>query len=591
MAIENNDLLVVQKSGSGDICKVKVSDITSASETGPWTEDSGKIYPTTLSNDVGIGTDSAPGKLSISGTVGDNPGDNPFIHFDISGTPIWAFRSTSGNTHLGIDGIYGGTWKNHVSIDRNSGAVGIGTDEPTSRLQVNETNAPLDSTSVKVLGLAAANAGNNSFRYLNLYAPGVDSSRVAKIEVGGSTAPLTFDVGQEERLRITKDGKIGIGTTLPYSLLDLRTDDQYGGINLRQKTGGAKVAELVGLNTDNDWGVLALYKEGTRKVSFDASTGDNYIVEGNFGLGTKTPAANLEIANSAVEGVPAIYLSESRPATTTSDIAIAGGAVIRAVGHNIVAGENGYFRWMIDPTDDGSKVTDGTDGATEHMRLNSNGYLGIGTISPFGPLTVDCDLEATDTSVSGYSTILQSAGKRVQIGATDTYPVIQAGGTGTSGNLLLNPFQGKVGIGTSIAPARNLTINAGSPVIGLTRNDVENFRIQATSSGIYYDALESQNQTFRWGPNGTSTAMTINGTNGNVACSNDIAAQGNQIRLTTTGTGDNKRGIIQLVPTATVQPSSNVFYVMSDGTATCTITKGGTLFATNYALESLDELP
>ena len=85
--------------------------------------------------------------------------------------------------------------------------------------------------------------------------------------------------------------------------------------------------------------------------------------------------------------------------------------------------------------------------------------------------------------------------------------------------------------------------------------------------------------------------MTINGANGNVACANDIVAQGNTIRLTSTGTGDNKRGIIQLVPTATVQPSSNVFYVMSDGTATCTINKGGTLFATTYDLDSLPELP
>ena len=205
-------------------------------------------------------------------------------------------------------------------------------------------------------------------------------------------------------------------------------------------------------------------------------------------------------------------------------------------------------------------------------------------------MTVDCDLEATSTNVSEYSTTLQSAGKRVQIGATDTYPVIQAGGIGTSGHLLLNPFQGKVGIGTAIAPVRNLTINATSPVLGFTRDDVENLRIQATSSGIYYDALESQNQIFRWGVNGVSTAMTINGTNGNVACSNDIAAQGNQIRLTTTGTGDNKRGIIQLVPPTTALPGNNVFYVMSDGVATCTITKGGTVSATHYNLEDLDAL-
>ena len=206
MAIENNDLLVVQKVDTGNIAKVRVSDIKPDLPPTLWTEDSGNLYPTTLTNKVGIGTDSPgstldvvsntqnvaqfvgasacridlaasgtgtdnylqlmsdkalrwvgsgtekvridpvgnvgigtnspAGNLSVDGSAGTNPGDNPLIHFSVSDAPIWAFRSTDGNTHLGIDGKFGGTWKNHVAIDRNTGNVGIGTDSPDANLHI-----------------------------------------------------------------------------------------------------------------------------------------------------------------------------------------------------------------------------------------------------------------------------------------------------------------------------------------------------------------------------------------------------------------------------------------------------------------------
>ena len=97
---------------------------------------------------------------------------------------------------------------------------------------------------------------------------------------------------------------------------------------------------------------------------------------------------------------------------------------------------------------------------------------------------------------------------------------------------------------------------------------------------------------FRYGASGTTTAVTISGTNGNVACTNDLTAQNNQIRLTSNGTGGNKRGVIQIVPPDTIDDAQNVFYVTPSGGGgnTCTISKGGTIFATAYDLEALEEL-
>ena len=63
MALENDDLLVVQKSGGGELRKVKISDIKTDEL---WTEDAGKLYPTTLANNVQVGGTAADPNISLS---------------------------------------------------------------------------------------------------------------------------------------------------------------------------------------------------------------------------------------------------------------------------------------------------------------------------------------------------------------------------------------------------------------------------------------------------------------------------------------------------------------------------------------------
>ena len=129
---------------------------------------------------------------------------------------------------------------------------------------------------------------------------------------------------------------------------------------------------------NSDYGTLVFRQKLDPDVGDDERIALVIDSSGNVGIDTDTPVANLEIATEGVQGVPGIYLSKTRPALTTSDIAIAGGAVIRAgTGQNYITGQNGYYRWMVDPTDDGSNVTAGLDGAGEMMRLNSSGNLGI----------------------------------------------------------------------------------------------------------------------------------------------------------------------------------------------------------------------
>ena len=233
----------------------------------------------------------------------------------------------------------------------------------------------------------------------------------------------------------------------------------------------------------------------------------------------------------------------------------------------------------------------GTNTAVMHMTTND--FLGIGTESPTSRLVVASDNEATSSASADYTTVISSAGKRVQIGATDTFPAIQAVGTGTSGYLLLNPYVGRVGIGTTTNVNGTLALNTtGTTSVTLNRSDVASMKIQCNSTGTYIDTLEDLNLNLRYASGGnTKTAMTISGTTGNVACSKDVTAQAGEVRLTSTGTGENKRGIIQLVPPDTVLSNSNVFYVMEGGKTVCGITAGGQVNASGYDLEALPSLP
>ena len=83
-----------------------------------------------------------------------------------------------------------------------------------------------------------------------------------------------------ERLRIESNGN-----------LKVTTGTQYRGVNVCKADGGL-VAELVGLDSNNDEGGLALWDGGVKKV-FLTSNGYSYYMGGNVGINTTTPQQKL----------------------------------------------------------------------------------------------------------------------------------------------------------------------------------------------------------------------------------------------------------------------------------------------------------
>jgi hypothetical protein len=139
------------------------------------------------------------------------------------------FGSLSSNTHVftGSVSISGSSTALNINSGSffisSSGNVGIGTINPSTRLTISK---PID--------FAAYGSGSQAIDF-KLYFPGFDVDTVkASIYVGVSSIAglntqsgymsfMTSNAGTlAERMRIEKDGTIGIGTTIPSAFIDIR---------------------------------------------------------------------------------------------------------------------------------------------------------------------------------------------------------------------------------------------------------------------------------------------------------------------------------------------------------------------------------
>ena len=197
---------------------------------------------------VGIGTTAPAGKLEIhsSGTS-----SYPFL-IDSTGVDAWGMyvledgssnysiymRDGSGNTDILLDTA-------GVSYF-NGGNVGIGTASPNSKLSIvgagdNESGISNNRDNYAI-GLTTASTENNFANSIGWSESETDNitSAIGNVDLGTSGGPtgLWFATGTTsslvERMRITHEGKFGIGETSPSTVLHIKGEDDeaYAGVGL-----------------------------------------------------------------------------------------------------------------------------------------------------------------------------------------------------------------------------------------------------------------------------------------------------------------------------------------------------------------------
>ena len=303
--------------------------------------------------------------------------------------------------------------QNWFFVQGSSGNVGIGTTEPGRRLQVTTADSTVasigDAPGMKLLTRTTFGETGAEILFSGYYGQTYGTAAIGIINTENAAyeaSDLYFatkigtDAGDRpiERMRITKTGNVGIGTTGPdYSLevagtgasnLDLLTltNSNTGGwgttLNFKNDVyNGGYILGAVKSGATGTGGWLSLYTADTSEVLRERVYIGN---DGNVGIGTTSPKAGLHVDNSE-----AFILENSGAAVANQrmflfDVQDDGGGV----GQLAISSRNDAGGFVALP-----------------MVLNHNGNVGIGTTSPQQELNVKGDANITGLCVAEDSLI------------------------------------------------------------------------------------------------------------------------------------------------------------------------------------------
>lgn len=325
----------------------------------------------TSTGNVGIGTSSPGDALEVNGNVFANG-------FNSIGT-LTRYNTLGGVSMVGLAGnpyailqAYsdaGGTGKS-LAINPSGGNVGIGTNSPGYKLDVNGT---ISNNSAQNIIYASYDAVAALFQRVGTYGPiiqigrsGVSNSTTIDYPADGTFAVSTAG---SEKMRITSSGNVGIGTSSPYSKLDvsgaISMNGAYFAANNATYTQIYKAqSNSVGLYIGGA-GDPQNYYDNTQHFFRSSGGGATYAIidsSGNVGIGTTTPGDKLEVSGTGNIGI------RIRTSTNTgSDY-----ASLRYV--------QGATETAVTYVNLGNYIT--SVGGSERMRITSTGNVGIGTSVP-----------------------------------------------------------------------------------------------------------------------------------------------------------------------------------------------------------------
>ena len=515
------------------------------------------------SGNVGIGTTSPSTKLHVSG--GDiRIDDTEQLQFGAGGVAI--NNDAAGRMYSNAPlGYYWQAASSYKMVLLSSGNLGIGTTSPNAKLEV--------AGSTRITGSVEVGYGNNNTNYIQIGNGRTTNGyafidligdatytdygfRIIRNNTGPNTstelihrgtgifnfnatqaADITFKTNNAERIRINSSGNVGIGTTNPITSLTLGTGSS--GISFQSSSttlNSGKIAVIKQVEVGNGNGNLAFetYQGGS-----GGGERMRILNDGNVGIGTTSPDTKLEVSS----------LSGGVLRLTSTDTSVATGESIGRVefksndastgGNNVM----GFVDCLATNAGSTYALTFGTGSAaaaTEKMRINQSGNVGIGTTSPSellhlsstGParLLIEADTDNITETDNAQIILKQDGGAVVgnlgyktntnSLEITNNYAAADGILTlGTSGiERMRIDYLGNVGIGTT-SPRSKLQVEGvtGSvPALGAAASAAQ---IGGSTYGTLFSTLTSGTGVIQQGRSDGVTLtfpLLINPNGGNV---------------------------------------------------------------------------
>ena len=333
------------------------------------------------------GTDARTEAANIRAEVDGTPGSN-----DMPGRLIFSTTADGASDYT-----------ERLRID-SSGQVGIGTDNPSALLHV-ENNA-----ANAIIARFESNMGTNNSRAISIKSPVSDSASEPFIFDTGNA--FEFQCDSTSALHIKFNRNIGIGTDDPATKLVVASSDSTAADMRFQNSSTGYAANngmWVGINANED-GLVYNYHNSPLVFGTNDDEGFRLDTSGRLLLGTSTSRAvgterNLQIegtdgANSSISvvrnsnttGGPSINIGKSRGTSVNTDTIVqnndtlgtinfrgADGVDLNGVSAAISAAVEGTCG-----SDDTpgrlifSTTADGSNTATERLRIDSSGRVLVG---------------------------------------------------------------------------------------------------------------------------------------------------------------------------------------------------------------------
>jgi hypothetical protein len=453
----------------------------------PWTKSGTNLFPTSLTDNVGIGTNTPGFKLHVKS---DNEalrieGNFPWLGFSVPGGNYDGFLyQDDGVNSFVLGSIAGSTRKVQISPQNNpaltalaNGNIGIGTTTPTTKLEVNGTLKLVTGTPGLNKVLTSDATGNATWQNVSAAAGTVSGSGtlnfIPKWTPSGSTLgnSLLFDNGTgigvgtttpTHRLDVTHAGSTGLGvnSTAGFSVLDINAFS--GDAALRFQKAGVGQWNTRNRPADDYYEIFELGGGGSRMVIQDGT--------GNVGIGeTTNPSYKLDVLHGGSTGIR----SRSSASFSVIDIdAFSGDAALRFA-------KNGVNQWNIRnrPADDYLEIFELGGGGSRMVIQDATGNVGIGeTTNPAYKLDVlhggstgirsrssasfsviDIDGFNGDAAIRFANNGVNQWNLRNQPG-TDNLQIFELGGGGE--RLQIQDATGNIGIG-GITPSYRLDVQHG----------------------------------------------------------------------------------------------------------------------------------
>ena len=515
----NTDLTLQNLVGATSLVSSSQIKITAGTNTLFENSGSEKMRITSTGN-VGIGTTTPSQKLDVSGSIRTN--SNLYVYnSDLSRQTLRVHAETTTNTGI-LKLSNGSNWGLLMRGQANNPYIGSYYNGNLS-ITGFEDSTGTSPSAIKLAQFVFGGTGGGSgyltlngdlkvntnkkiqFGYANSQTNGIEwvagskiSAAITPVDTANfSRAGLGFFTGDfsdgttnaAERMRITRAGNVGIGTTSPGQKLQVSGNIlATGNVIAYNGTNDSSVISALG--------TLQLRNSGNTNVNIQ-STGNSYLNGGNVGIGTTSPTGKLDVreanvtistSNSMSDGIRGLKIDG-----TNAGIELAG------------SGND----WWVSALGSGFSIYDTTVNAYRFKILN-NGNVGIGTTSPSSKLDVAGDIRTSSQVIfTGAGNIVNSS-NNLNVNSVNNL-LFSIGGS----EKMRLTSTGNVGIGTT-SPSAQLHSNASGSAInyGMFTIDTDNWINFFTGTGTAPGASAAGQGALFWKSGGVLRLGTSTSTAG-----------------------------------------------------------------------------